>query len=520
MRTLRRIWPFLLVLAVAAVLAGVAYRRPLKQLARHMKAKWRSLRAEKSLWYEVTPILSLSKPEFDTFVRRAAPAPVYLGLDDPFLVDYQVLRIRLWNEGRSITQPPQFRLSAGSRLIKVLDITGHSRRAGGTSLRISHNIPRLRWRTPWAGEARLRLGWDGPRQGAAGYHIYQSRVMQAGFGRINSSLVTGTDFALPMGRAEDAQWRFFRVGTVAVGGGQSELSETLALRDVIGFCATFENTLRIRPRASGSARSRGTNSLEVETPAEALRQPMRYDAVIVNTAQESETRRLLERGGVRVFTDEDLEFMQGSIRFSLPEGLAAGAEIELQVYLKAAPGVPIVPSLETDAASPVVLRRKGSSPRLAVNEPPSMDSAEARLTPPVVRSVASSHSILLLWDAPAAADYAGVTLYRSGPGDESGPQLQPMEIYRGRGSTNQVVLSWKREETADVSGAGSDQAGKTNLEEVLDGMSFEDTSVPDDRFYWYTLIAYDRAGHRAHPITLQASLRDRTAGAMTWRRAD
>ena len=478
------------------------------------------MHAEKSLWYESLPILSFSRAEFATFLRTNGLAPVHLGLDDPILTRYQVLRIRLWNEATAVSPPPRFQFSAGSRLVKILDVTGTARRPRERSVPIEHNIPRLRWRMPEDGEAPFRLAWDGPHRDVAGYHVYQSGAMHVGFGRVNTALLTTPEFTLSTRPAEDAQWRFIRVSTVSLNGRESELSGTLAFRDLLGFAPTFENTIRILSRTPGSDRRPGTNSREFDSPAEVLRQKIQYQAVVVDAAQESETRRLLGSESVRVYTEQNLEFLQGSVRFSLPEGIDSGSEVEVQVYVKASPGVPIIPSLETAADTKLALRRKGAAPRLVVDEPRGAASPELSLTPPVARSLASPRSILVLWEAPESPDYAGVTLRRARAGPGADASAQPLEIYRGRGATNAVILSWKRDASAAPAGATPAQGNAASGEEIVRGFSFEDTAVPDDGVYQYTLVAHDRMGNPARPIVLNASLRDRIPGGAVWRRVE
>src|SRR5437867_3961026 len=81
--------------------------RILRQELRTERAAW-AKRAERSISCEILSVSRFSKQEFEAFRRQGAPAPVCVGLDDPFPGEYQMVKVRLRNEGAAISRPLQF----------------------------------------------------------------------------------------------------------------------------------------------------------------------------------------------------------------------------------------------------------------------------------------------------------------------------------------------------------------------------------------------------------------------------
>jgi hypothetical protein len=244
---------------------------------------------------------------------------------------------------------------------------------------------------------------------------------------------------------------------------------------------------------------------------------------------------------IKVFYNEDLQFLDGAIDVLLPEGLDESAQVDLFFLCKVASKEDIEPRIELRGAPGITWAKTGNIAREnvpAVQKPATVDQ-KLSLTPEIVTFYAGKQTIFLVWAKPQNADYRGVRIFRSservtpslsdfgkelydGPGDirpvKCDSDKQPIESEESNKSLQEkarrdqaamyIEPTPKKDRGLKPPGSFRNMRIMWEEEEMGNGLHFADTTAKSGTTYTYTLFAYDDKERYSYPVVVHASLAD------------
>jgi hypothetical protein len=445
--------------------------------------------------YSIDGEIAISKharTELGKFERSLSIEPFDLGIDDPLLDEYYVIRLRLHSVGTAIDQPLTFAIFTGANDNKILSVQHKVIRPRNKSVKIVHSIPEVRWAWPEGG-VKTKFTWDYPATLEEVYfNVYRSLLRKGGYGRANPKHITSTSWEMvEKARRElyPAYYKIFAANGWAQAGSEPFESQNLA-------------PLRSFVRREPSQKD----------PAGASRPPT------ANSVNESE-----------------LGFAQGHVNITLNNGMDANADLYVYVLCKVLPGSELAPSVALEGSPTVGFKLRGKVPPIRI---PSIefkaDKLRARLTPIFVDYIASSESIILVWEKPEAREFVGVRVFRTPErqlGDLQGVTRE-QEVYDGPGLKRSVILRLAKTEALFMSDASKMEGilrfslpperekpvasdGRPKLtppsglrfssEVSLDSGYYIDTP-PKGVTFTYVIYGYDENGNVSYPVLVNASL--------------
>ena len=510
---------------------GVVVRPYLEVSVKNIAEKRYSL---KELTYEVSKIAHYQKFELREVAESQGIEFFNLKLDDPFLSDYYLAKIILRNRKGSINSSLRFEVSTDTRLAKIIDVKFKITRPANKSVAIVHSLPNLMWALPKV--LPLQFNWEeGEPSHIAGYYIYRSFIKDRGYGRINHELITKSSYEFGGVNVENLSQVYYRVSAVGVDGPESELSEPITFPDLIAFGSYFKDSVSIIPDQDKKNLSKLNQFASLP---EAMAKSSPSTIFIVSSYRKEVLRKENLSNDPRVFYDDDLEFMKGKVKISLPNGIDEGGEINIFVLYKLLPGERSDLNMKLQEMTEINIERAGKtqSEVIQIDDKKNIEKDKKRsLTPTQVRTYLGKGTIFLVWRKPESPDFKGVRIFRSKKRNWEDLINLGKELYHGPGLSQQIMCEMKRRQPIQKSKVVRDyvsffkppdmkeeaQRSKLvpskvvglRLEYVLSiegELNYADNTASPNTIYTYTLIAFDKSNNYSYPILLNASL-DSTA---------
>ena len=487
------------------------------------------------LHYEISSISLHKKYELFSLSNAEGLSEFNLGLDDPILADYYLVKVRLRNDGKAIKSSLKFNVTIGKNYTKILDIKHKVIKPTNKSFKIIHSLPPLTWEMH-EDIRGVTLAWSYELATVAGFHVYRSVLKNEGYGRINERMVTQPQVEIQLNNLSTC---YYRVTAIGFNGMESKSNDPIRFPDSAAFLPLFKDVYWVNPDTVSENAADGTRKAPFRSLSEGIERKGKSATFLVEQSREEVTSIGSLSKKARVFYKGDLRFLNGWAQVSLLDGMDEGTEIELFFLCKMIPEKVIDLNMKLEGA-PEIRFKKGETQwrhRIQLkNEAGSSMDPKVLLTPREVKTYLGEGTIYLVWEKPKSSAYKGVRIFRSGKrsaddltnfGQElyDGPgcsdklervvwtknSIEPDRLKRFRHSIDYSYVSPPQKKSAapPLPPTGFGIRGIEVISELDDDLlHFADNSVSSSKAYTYTLWAYGNNYTYSYQIVINASLSD------------
>jgi hypothetical protein len=258
--------------------------------------------------------------------------------------------------------------------------------------------------------------------------------------------------------------------------------------------------------------------------------------LLPNPAFQAPSFESVEPGPVSPIKKEEMDFLAGRTTICFENGLDPSSIIDVFILGKAYPGEEITPSIKMNSAPGISFQEFNAAPHFVKPDSVSLDPTKIALMPQLVRATAASNQIVIYWDIPQPTNYGGVKIFRSAERRLGDFAAVGEKVFDGSGSMEDfgLIVSQQPATNSDLPEPSRfltepPPEARTNpviapplnnraplpparLTALGIGLVFKETphfvDTPPQRnaVFTYTLYAYDRMGHTAYPVVVNAAL--------------
>jgi len=454
---------------------------------------------EKHIIAKILPIEKYSREDLVKLARKLGIEPFDLSLDDTILKDYYLIRLRFYNAYSAINQPLKFTISTGTSHSKIINIKHRVRRPSNKIVEVLDSIPKANWNWPESG-IKASLMWDyplGDNSCIAGFNVYRSLLPESGYGKVNSELITTSNWVMPEEARSDMTPSYYKVTAVNTLGEESPMPSPIVVQN---FTPIAYSSFKKKESIGNKSLSQSDNKSEI------------------------------------YLNKQEYRFANGRVDISFVNGLDSGADIEVYLLCKILPDSELAPTVSLVGSSSVSYKLNGNPHIRSPSVPFQPVKLKEELTPQEVKSYSFPKSIYIVWNKPKSPDFAGVRIFRSPERRLGNLRNHPgEEIYDGPGLTDKIDLILPQQDAfspheADDSNINYIEppprpkhplipppfTGTLSPPPVLGISVFASTTLESDYIvdipinkqiaFTYTIYAYDNKGNSGYPIFINASL--------------
>ena len=438
----------------------------------------------KKIEYEILLYEVYKKPELNKIANREH-IRFSFDLDDPFIDDYKLVKVKLSNKGPFIDSPLALNISSLPSCTKIIDIRHKIMYPKEKFLNITYSLPQpTKDFLEENHNYRMVIGWN-PSKNPSAHCIYKSINKFVGYGRINDEVITSNEFSIDIDSAKNNR-KFYICISALTRFGESILSNPIEVSNIQQYYIS-RNIFDIE---------NGKDFMEGKTK------------VLLNNGLDEEAEIYFY---ILCKIDQDVEF-----------NMLEDYELKLDIILQGEPQI-IFQGNKTELKKNHTFNKK---------EPDTELWKYAALTPEKVTSRSDKKTIYIIWKKPQNADYEGIKIFRSDMRNYHDLFNVGEEIYDGYGSEHQEFgfSSFVELDDMPIDKHDDNQIFKpkrkkpqpkicppnlisikaiqntNNLSKNI--LCYEDNEVNPKLVYTYTIYAYNKEGYFSFPIVVNASLTD------------
>src|ERR1051326_1763878 len=196
-----------------------------------------------ALSYELLSMAQMNKISLQSHAQQQFGQDFTLDLDDPFIQQYTVSRIRIKNEGLAIANSFQLKAIVSEGAAKIIDVKHVVKLPVSKVIPIGHSVPPLK--SDFSKLKTVTFKWNSTDKALLGHYVYKSMLKDVGFGRFNNGIIKATCFTV---NEQDISPGYYAIISVGVTGHISSLSKPpLRLPEQLGFSPRFKDVVWIDP---------------------------------------------------------------------------------------------------------------------------------------------------------------------------------------------------------------------------------------------------------------------------------
>jgi hypothetical protein len=227
----------------------------------------------KKITYEVMSVNRYSKGELTEIAAKQSfdgQNTFMFSLDDPFLVDYYLVKVRVTNKGPAIQDGLRLSVRLGHGQVKILDGKYKVNFPKNKVLQVVYTLPPFVWGLPESrGLMKAHAQWD-PTPHAVGFNVYRSFNKAVGYGRLNDRLTTKNRFDWSVDLKTLTAY-YYRMVAVGGGGHESSPGKPIMIPDALAFMPLFRNVVYVDPKKTPGRLPDGSSGAPFATLADAIK---------------------------------------------------------------------------------------------------------------------------------------------------------------------------------------------------------------------------------------------------------
>jgi hypothetical protein len=493
--------------------------------------------------YRVVSIERLLKHELGQYASRELRETFNLQLDDPIITRYDVFKLRIKNEGSVITGGFKLRAQVNQGQAKIVDIKHIIKFPVNKAVMIDYSLPNFTWR-PLKSKSKVAFSWSSPSDTSIlGYYLYKSVLKDLGYGNFNIGLIRRNCFVLG---EEELPPSYYALVTVGLNGVLSNLSSPVKFPESVALQPRFKDVITIDPNFDRHDECLVTEERIYHSLSEALAKEGRKAIFLIRKRRadiQSSVEQLNEYGrDLRIFYEDDLDFLRGQAELSFPDGVDGEGEIDFYFVTKSFSDTePSISLVLMGQPTVSFIRRAGNNEMAQHAEVANSTARKQALTPKLVTARTGKKTISLVWARNQS--FKGIRVFRrAAVKDKETKKMDSLgeEIYDGKyftgkfkcesnQSTQRVTTVEIKIPTEIMNPPPNDPPKRKH--EIKEGIPaapfnvkvsftggieepvnfFTDNDVRDKLTYKYTIYTFDNDGNYSYPVQINASLTDSMA---------
>lgn len=535
-------WKKLVVLAGAAV--AIAWSIFLQEATKQLFSRWFS--DPPSLTYQIVSVDRVIRPQLSEYAAREFGNVFNLQLDDDVLLDYEIFKVRIRNDGGAIDH--KFKLDAvvNDGFAKIIDLKHVIRAPTNKRIPIAYALPDLWWNT--TPRQKVHLSWKDPTNTEIiGSLLYRSSYKDFGYGKFILGMIKSNCVVL---NTKDVFPGYYAIIAVGRTGGLSDMSNPLWIPESLAFGPSFKNVVWINPTYK-PVKDCPINDTPVYTSLKEAIDREGPSQTFIIKAPRSEGHALILPPNIaghrpKILYEDELKFLKGSIEFVFTEGLDSRSEVDFYFLTKALPGVKRNLRLLLHGPPKLTFTTTGENLKEPMQkQAPNIDAKKALLTPKRIVSYATKSSIVFDLSLDKNQAYKGVRVFRKIVDPRQSTVELGEELYDGKLDHGYISCAHTEavSSPADLElpiyappapsepptrakipkpGIRLPPAAPTSLGIKPDGNEkapsykapsyFEDSAAQDNVKYKYTIYLFDANDKYSYPTEIYASRADDLPG--------
>ena len=402
-------WKKLVVLAGAVV--AIAWPIFLQEATKQLFSQWFS--DPPSLTYQIVSVDRVIRPQLSEYAAREFGNVFNLQLDDDVLLDYEIVKVRIRNDGGAIDH--KFKLDAvvNDGFAKIIDLKHVIRAPTNKRIPIAYALPDLWWNT--TPRQKVHLSWKDPTNTEIiGSLLYRSSYKDFGYGKFILGMIKSNCVVL---NTKDVFPGYYAIIAVGRTGRLSDMSNPLWIPESLAFGPSFKNVVWINPTYK-PVKDCPINDTPVYTSLKEAIDREGPSQTFIIKAPRSEGHALILPPNIaghrpKILYEDELKFLKGSIEFVFTEGLDSRSEVEFYFLTKALPGVKRNLRLLLHGPPKLTFTTTGENLKEPMQkQAPNIDAKKALLTPKRIVSYATKSSIVFELSLDKNQAYKGVRVFR------------------------------------------------------------------------------------------------------------
>ena len=530
-------WKKLVVLAGAAV--AIAWPIFLQEATKQLFSQWIS--DPPSLTYQIVSLDRVIRPQLSEYAAREFGDVFNLQLDDDVLLDYEIFKVRIRNDGGAIDHKFTLNALVNDGFAKIIDLKHVIRAPANKWIPIAYALPDLWWNTTT--RQKVIFSWKDPTNTEIiGSLLYRSSYKDFGYGKFNLGIIKRNCVLL---NTKDVLPGYYAIIAVGRNGGLSDMSVPIRFPESLAFQPRFKNVVWINPTYK-PVKDCPMNDTPVYTSLkEAIDREGPSQTFIIQAPRSEGNALVLPRNiaghSPKILYEDEFKFLKGNIELVFTEGLDSRSEVEFYFLTKAFPGVERNLRLLLHGPPKLTFTTTGENLKKPMQkQAPNIDAKKALLTPKRIVSYATKSSIVFDLSLDKNQAYKGVRVFRKIVDTRQSTVELGEELYDGKLDHGYISCAHTEamSSQADVElpiyapPAPSEPptrakipkpsirpppAAPTGFKINPDGNEkapsyFEDSAAQDNVKYKYTIYLFDANDKYSYPTEIYASRADDLPG--------